>query len=141
MYEIAVRTHSLQEGYTTFELGRIRVVGDRVWDIDLGDATAIGETQDATPHRFVLEQNYPNPFNGETVIGFSLEREGRAEVVVYNLLGQRVRVLRPGDWTAGEHAVRWDGRDETGRAVASGVYLYRLATDHRVATRKLLLLK
>ena len=88
-----------------------------------------------------LRQNAPNPFNSETVISWFLLRPGPARVEVYALTGQRVAVLHQGLKNAGVHRVHWDGHDDRGRPLASGVYLYRLVTDERVQTRKLTLLR
>ena len=88
-----------------------------------------------------LQQNAPNPFNSETVISWFLLRPGPARVEVFALTGQRVAVLRQGPEKAGVHRVHWNGRDDRGRPLASGVYLYRLVTDEAVQTRKLTLLR
>lgn len=105
-------------------------------------ATAIRETRSAArPDRFRLEQNIPNPFNGETAIGFDLIQDGSVELAVYNLAGQRVAILVDEARSAGKYAVQWDGRDDAGRTLASGVYLYRLRAGQQVETRKLLLLQ
>ena len=88
-----------------------------------------------------LQQNAPNPFNSETVISWFLLRPGPAQVEVFALTGQRVAVLHEGPKKAGVHRVHWDGRDNQGRPLASGVYLYRLSTAEAVQTRKLTLLR
>ena len=88
-----------------------------------------------------LQQNVPNPFNSETVISWFLLRPGAAHVEVFALTGQRVAVLHQGPEKAGIHRVHWDGRDDQGRPLASGVYLYRLVTTESVQTRKLTLLR
>jgi hypothetical protein len=94
------------------------------------------------PGRFVLAQNYPNPFNGGTTIYFSLPTDQtRAELVVYNLSGQQVAVLLRGPLLAGQHQFQWAGRDDAGRDLATGVYLYRLRAGSAVETRRLLLLR
>ncbi len=99
-------------------------------------------TQPASrPHEFRLEQNHPNPFNPETVIEFSVHVRGDAELAIYNLAGQKTRSLLGTVLDPGRHSVTWDGRDDLGRELASGVYLYRLRARTRVDTRKLLLLK
>ena len=105
--------------------------------------TAVLEEHTATlPQIFVLEQNYPNPFNSSTVIRFALPQAENVELAVYNLAGQKVATLVEGVREAGVYTVRWDGRDESGRELASGVYLYRLrAGQGQVETRKLLLLQ
>ncbi len=76
--------------------------------------------------RFSLAQNHPNPFNPTTTIRFSVPDAGRVRLAVYNVAGQLVRTLIDEWLSVGEHAAIWDGRDELGRSVASGVYLYRL---------------
>ena len=88
-----------------------------------------------------LQQNAPNPFNSETVISWFLREHGWVRVEVFSLNGQRVAVLHQGPLPAGRHRVHWDGRDEEGRPLASGIYLYRLLTGEGVQTRKLMLLR
>ena len=104
--------------------------------------TAVRESYQASaPDDLALAQNYPNPFNSETVIGFALPVAQPVELTVFNMLGQQVAVLLRGPRAAGQYAVRWDGRDGRGNALASGVYFYRLATPEREEIRKLLLLR
>ncbi len=88
-----------------------------------------------------LRQNTPNPFNSETVISWFLLEPGPARVEVFALTGQRVAMLHHGPSKAGYHRVYWDGRDDRGRPLASGVYLYRLVTTENVQARKLTLLR
>ena len=88
-----------------------------------------------------LQQNAPNPFNSETVIPWFLLQDGPARLEVYALTGQRVAVLYEGPKKAGFHLRHWDGRDDQGRLLASGVYLYRLVTADGAKTRKLTLLR
>ena len=100
------------------------------------------EAASARPLRLDLAQNYPNPFNSETVIRFILPRRGEVNLEIYNLAGQRVARLADGVREAGVHTIRWDGADEHGRPLGSGVYLYRLrAGDRNHETRKFLLLR
>ncbi len=106
-----------------------------------GRETAVTQEPTAVPHDFELHQNFPNPFNSGTVVSFSIPVRAQGSLAVYNLAGQRIRMLHKSILEAGSHTVRWDGRDDEGRPVASGVYLYRLRSDGHVATRKLLLLK
>ena len=127
-------------GTGTFYLDDIRLVTaahDRKPPI-----TAVVETQaGAAPGAFVLDQNCPNPFNPATTIRFALPVADEAVLNVYNVAGQRVATLTEGHHEAGAYVLRWDGRDDAGRALASGVYLYRLVAGERVQTRKLLLLR
>ena len=101
------------------------------------------ETSDqaSVPQAFSLAQNAPNPFNGETLIRFALPQPSQIELAIYNMLGQPVAVLVQGPSAAGTFSVRWDGRDQTGQAVTSGVYLYQLRADEYTEVRKLLLLR
>ena len=104
--------------------------------------TAVGGGRNvALPQVFELEANYPNSFNSDTVIQFFLPTAAEVKLGVYDLTGQEVATLVAGTRPAGEHQVRWAGRDEQGRSLTSGVYFYQLRSDTQVATRKLLLLK
>jgi len=109
---------------------------------DDGPCTAVSETHEpAVPSSLGLSPNYPNPFNGGTVIRFSLAEEQHVELVLLNLTGQEVCRLVAGVRPAGMHTVRWDGRDEQGRDLASGVYFCQLRTGVSVASRRLTLLR
>lgn len=88
-----------------------------------------------------LDGNYPNPFNPETNISFSLPQAMDVQLVVYNVLGQKIATLVDREMIAGTHIVTWNGTSETGQPVASGIYFYRLTTSTAVETRKMLLLK
>jgi hypothetical protein len=88
-----------------------------------------------------LEGNYPNPFNPETAIRFSTRENGHVRLTVYNLKGQLVRNLVDNDLEAGNHRVIWNGRDNGGRAVSSGIYLYRMETPGYSNTMKMMLMK
>jgi flagellar hook assembly protein FlgD len=99
------------------------------------------EETGVVPQHFALYPNYPNPFNPSTTIRFSLAQAGEAEVSIYDLLGQRVAVLVRGVQEAGPHVFQWNGRDDQGRELASGVILCRLQAGAQVETRKLVLLR
>jgi len=93
------------------------------------------------PTGFSLSQNYPNPFNPETTIEYTVSSAQRMTLEIFNTLGQRVDVLVDDYVNAGSHSVRWDGSDESGNKVASGVYFYRLSGENFETTRKMLMLK
>lgn len=93
------------------------------------------------PEQYSLSQNFPNPFNPETRIEYSLKKGGLVQITIYNQLGQLVRRLVNEQKPAGEHTVLWDGRNNEGVQLGTGVYLYRLKTDKFVQTRKLIFLK
>jgi hypothetical protein len=90
---------------------------------------------------FELGQNHPNPFNPTTEIRFTLPRAAGASLMVFDVAGRRVVELVAGHRDAGDHVVRWDGRDHTGHAVSSGVYFYQLRTGDQIAVRRMLLIK
>ncbi|MFH2055061.1 MAG: FG-GAP-like repeat-containing protein [bacterium] len=93
------------------------------------------------PSELELRQNYPNPFNPTTVIEFNLERSATAELEIINTIGQVVRSFDLGRRGAGVHQVEWDGLDDGGNRLATGVYFYRLSADNLVQSKKMLLLK
>ena len=93
------------------------------------------------PETFVLSQNWPNPFNATTAIRYGLPVGARVDLVVFDIAGQKVATLLEGTRRSGYHTVHWDGRDDGGRQLASGVYLCRLrAGEQAVETRRLLLI-
>jgi hypothetical protein len=97
---------------------------------------------DPVPSTYMLYGNYPNPFNPATHIRYGLPTAGSVGLRIYNLSGRLVRVLVPDVWhDPGRHEVRWDGRDEAGAAVGSGVYFYRLEAGGRVLESRMVLLK
>lgn len=93
------------------------------------------------PIEFAVSQNYPNPFNPSTTIPFSIPEPVYVSVGVWNILGQQVAVPFEGMLGPGEHTVVWDGRDDDGDRVASGVYFFRVTAGQNVANRKMLMLK
>lgn len=99
------------------------------------------ENSDALPNDFVLGQNYPNPFNPATTIDYSLPYAANATLSIYNMLGQKVATLADGLHQAGAFQVTWNGLDDSGRQMNSGFYIYKLESESRVETRKMLLLQ
>jgi len=89
-----------------------------------------------------LYQNYPNPFNPDTWIPYQLAEDSKATIIVYNASGQLVRTLDLGNRKAGSYQVQWDGRDDKGQMLASGVYFYVLTTaDGFTDAKKMVLVK
>jgi len=102
----------------------------------------IGSARRYVPNGVELHQNYPNPFNPGTTIVFRLPEAGHIQLDIFNLQGQRVRSLINQSVSAGQHYIRWNGLDQKGKRVASGIYIYRLQFENRyVKTRKMILLK
>ena len=118
------------------------------WDIygDRIDATGtlVGIEDDvlsALPTNYELEQNYPNPFNPTTEIRFATPRSGEVTLTVHNMLGQTVRTLVSGTVEAGNHTVTWNGKNDRGEGVSSGIYLYRMTAGNEVSSKKMMLIR
>ncbi len=103
--------------------------------------TGVETVSTAAAPRFELGPNAPNPFNPVTTIAFGADRAGRVSLRIYSAQGALVRTLVDKQMPAGQYRVRWDGRNDAGKSVASGVYLYQLSTAGKHLTRKMSLLK
>jgi Tol biopolymer transport system component len=97
--------------------------------------------ESSRPSTFNLEQNYPNPFNPETEIRFQIPEATHVVLIIYNMLGQEIRTLINADYELGPHSAHWDGKDNQGQVMASGVYLYRLQAGSFLKTKKMNLLR
>jgi hypothetical protein len=93
------------------------------------------------PPLFALRQNYPNPFNAGTVLSYSLEAPAVVEIAVYDVSGRRVALIERSSRGPGEYTRVWDGKDEGGRSLASGVYFLRLCAGQVEAVRKIVILR
>ncbi|MCB9069676.1 MAG: T9SS type A sorting domain-containing protein [Calditrichae bacterium] len=100
-----------------------------------------GEPVAVIPTEYGLDQNYPNPFNPETTIRFALPQSGNVTLKIFNLSGQLVRTLVSSEFAAGQHQIVWNGRNDLGEKVASGMYLYRITAGSFVQTKKMMLMK
>lgn len=154
-------TGQLPEGYGLYVMDRDHrsaiAVADSSFGVDMSAAFPVrrlrlllgtmqyaddhGEGIPLAPLAFGLSPNYPNPFNPSTTIRYQLGGQSAVRLEIVNLLGRRVRTLVDATQEAGSYSARWDGLNDAGRAVASGVYLYRLRADGFVATRKMLLIR
>jgi hypothetical protein len=95
----------------------------------------------STPQEFSLSQNYPNPFNPETEISYGLPRDCYVKLAIYNVAGQKVNTLVDERQSAGYKTIYWNGRDDKGKAVASGIYFYKLEAGNFTESRKMVLIK
>ncbi len=93
------------------------------------------------PADFELKQNYPNPFNAATLIQYTLPRASQVRIQIYNLLGRKVRLLVDEEQESGFKEARWDGKDDGGVEVGSGIYFCRIITGDFVDCMKMTLLK
>jgi hypothetical protein len=99
------------------------------------------ETDAELPTEATLSQNYPNPFNPSTIIEYSVRARSHVTITIYNILGREVRRLVDAFKPTGEHRIVWDGSDNSGRRVSTGVYLYRIQAGDVTETKKMVLLK
>jgi hypothetical protein len=114
-------------------------------------AQRVAKSTGQYPTSFTLYQNYPNPFNSETFIEYDVPevvgRVPRVAIQIFNIAGEKVRTIERSDRDAGRYKIRWDGRDDTGSMLASGVYFYRLLSidpvggNHFATTKKMIMLK
>lgn len=102
-------------------------------------ATGVQAESEAAPKTFVLDQNYPNPFNGETVIRYGLPKNSPVRLHIYNMFGQKVKTLVESVQARGYHTVQWNGTDDHGGRVASGLYFIRLRTPSFESVKKTIL--
>lgn len=103
--------------------------------------SAVGDDPSILPKAFALGQNYPNPFNPSTSFAIALPKASHVTLDVFNLLGQRVNRLYDAPAPAGYLEIQWDGRNDQGRSVGSGVYFYRMVAGDFQQVRKMVLLK
>ena len=96
---------------------------------------------DQIPTDFALHENYPNPFNPATTLRFDLPEVSDVNVVIYNMLGQKVRTFNMNSISAGSHSIKWNATNDLGDPVGAGVYLYQLQAKDFMKTRKMILLK
>ncbi|TVM01758.1 MAG: hypothetical protein CV087_10435 [Candidatus Brocadia sp. WS118] len=106
------------------------------WVEGISDPSSLQEI-----NSFKLFQNYPNPFNPVTNLRFRIADFGLVELSIFDITGQRVRTLVKSKMAPGNYTYQWDGRDDAGSEVASGVYIYRLKTENQIISRKMALLR
>ncbi len=133
--ELENPNHSLTYYYNDYSSGRPEVQSVHP------EFTTQYVTKSAIPTVFSLHQNSPNPFNPTTSIKYDMPKAGDVQIAVFNVLGQRVTDLINGYQEAGSHEVVWNGKDDGGSSVASGIYFYRIKTSEFSDTKKMLLLK
>jgi hypothetical protein len=107
-----------------------------------GLPTKIDSRNIAIPAAFELDQNYPNPFNPVTTIGYRLQKAADIDLAIYNIAGQKIRTLFKGNQSAGNYTLKWNGMNDFGLQVASGVYLYQMMVDGKaLQSRKMVLMR
>ena len=138
--DFMLKRFSLQRVDATLYIDDMRFVPEEVPEPSEPTAVEVSEGS-VVPSGYVLSQNYPNPFNPETTIRYTLSETGAVRLSLYNVSGQLIRTLVDGERAAGSYSVTWDGRDDMGRDVASGVYVGRMEVNGFSAVRKLVLVR
>ena len=107
----------------------------------IDNGTNVDEPQQAVAKQFELSQNYPNPFNPETMIQLTVSEAAHVTIRIFNIVGQEVRRLVDANKPAGTYQFIWNGKDNTGREVSSGVYMYQATQDEQVQMRRMIKLE
>jgi len=125
---------------TIYELEYVAGELRNFWDTHFPEE--LGNENEATlPDVFALHQNYPNPFNPVTSIRYDIPEAANVQVSIYSLLGQKVKTLASGAHQPGFYAVQWNGTNDHGNPVASGMYICRIQADRFNAVKKLIMMK
>lgn len=110
--------------------------------VDLGTPTAVtGQEIVLQPEKFLLLGNYPNPFNPETTIQYELPHAAPVQIIIYDRVGKRTRLLLDQYQSAGRYYLKWNGKNDSGQPVPSGLYLYRLTVEGTMVCKKMILLR
>ena len=141
-----VDMYGVEENFTYYywiesvdNAGEIETFGPVSLTIPLGGAN---QGTPITPDSYGLQQNYPNPFNPSTSISFALQEDSNVELIIYNIIGRKIRSIFNDHILADQvYTVVWDGKDTDGKEVSSGVYFYKLITDTKEYTNKMLMVK
>ncbi|MCH7724747.1 MAG: T9SS type A sorting domain-containing protein, partial [Bacteroidetes bacterium] len=120
-----------------------RFTGTVYWDdLKVEKTGSPTNVEDATiPTEFSVTQNYPNPFNPSTTIKYSIPQQSIVTIKVYDILGTEVKTLVNGERTPGIYSVQWNGDNNYGSKVATGIYIYRVVAGNFVQVKKMILLK
>jgi flagellar hook assembly protein FlgD len=122
-------------------------IGDTLWSTEIfsfsvaDTVTAIEDEFTGIPEKFSLIQNFPNPFNPVTIISYQLPKNSSVELTVYNTVGQPIRTLVNSNQSAGTYQLQWDGKNDKGVNVSTGLYFYRIKAGSFVQMKKMMLIK
>jgi len=122
------------------------IVHYKIWNsqampVVFGHSSVNLNSEGTFPQKFELLQNYPNPFNPQTAISYKLARSSLVSLIIYNVAGQKVRTLVAEHQVAGDKTAYWNGRDDNGNEVTSGIYFYRIKAGEFTQTKKMVILK
>ncbi|MBD3224311.1 MAG: T9SS type A sorting domain-containing protein, partial [Caldithrix sp.] len=131
------------DGALTFVFNSNVMLNDEGWQAEFSPNVPLhaGAPEPNAVNTLILEDNFPNPFNPHTTIRFALPRTAQVDLVVHNIHGQKIRTLAKSKMAGGNHQVVWDGKNEAGHAVTSGIYFYTIKSGAFTKTRKMMLMK
>ena len=121
-----------------YRIADVDYTGDKTYYSKIITGIRSGET---LPVLFELKQNYPNPFNPVTTISYSLPKEAQTKLTIYSLTGELIVTLVDANQPSGIHRLIWNGKEQNGYSVGSGIYLLKLEADMYTQTRKIVFLK
>jgi len=116
------------------------LIGAKINGKEWGQFTSI-KNDIIMDHNFRLEQNYPNPFNPATTIEYEIPQRGNVQIIIYDILGRRIKELLNEEKSTGKYSVTWNGKDNNGISVSSGTYFYQIISGNNIQTKKMVLLK
>jgi hypothetical protein len=123
-------------------LGTVTIPLDSIQQISFqSSVTGITKQGSILPKQFSVSQNYPNPFNPGTIISYTLSKSSLVTIKIYNIIGQEVKTLVNSERQAGSYTVQWNGDNNMGHSVASGVYICRVTAGQYAKTIKMMYLK
>ncbi len=126
----------------TLNPGEFRIYTDKKLETpEQGIVSGIDDNSQTVPLSYRLSQNYPNPFNPETKVEFEIPRLQHVQLVVYNILGQQVKVIADKVYQPGHYSLKWDGTNESGQKMASGIYILHFKAGEFVRNRRMVLMK
>ena len=122
---------------------KVQYAIDEIQKIDFSGITNIEDAKkiEHVIKSFKLLQNYPNPFNPGTTIEYQIPAEGDVQINIFSITGQLVRTFKNAHAAQGAYAITWDGKNDTGQSVASGLYIYRVSYANSVISKKMLFVK
>ncbi len=125
-----------------FHVGSLEYYPEELAQYEANLTAVKDDNIDYVPQKFSLDQNYPNPFNPVTTINYTLKESGAVDLIVFNMLGQKIKTLvNRSQMVAGNHQVTWDGTNDLGQPVSNGIYFYKLQVGTVSKIRKMALLK
>ncbi len=111
------------------------------YGLETFDVYSDAKENQSTKISYKLEQNYPNPFNGYTTFKYELPKASNVSFIIYDILGKKVKSLQNQKLPAGTYNISWNGKDESGKDVVSGIYFAKFTADNFINTKKMIMLK